>query len=150
MDAQELITIAEGSIEAFNDRDWNRFRALLAPNAVYDEVATGRRFTGPDDIIDACEGWLATMSDANGTISNTLVSGNTVVIEVTWSGTHDGPLESPLGSTPASGNTIETRGPQLITISEGGITEVRQYFDMLAMLGAMGALPESDARAAGA
>ena len=37
----------------------------------------------------------------------------------------------------------EAKAVQVVTVSGGVCTEIRQYFDMLAMLGAMGALGSS-------
>ena len=35
-----VLEIARASITAFNEKDWNRIRALYTPDAVYDEKAT--------------------------------------------------------------------------------------------------------------
>ena len=40
--SQQLIDAAWAPNEAFNRGDWEAFRAGLAPDAVYEEVTTGR------------------------------------------------------------------------------------------------------------
>ena len=143
-----LAEIAKNSVEAFNTRDWDRWSSLHVPNTVYDEVATGRRLTGHAEITEAMKGWASAFSDARGTVTSTLVQGDTVVLEVTWSGTHDGPLHGPTGLIPPSGRSTNTRAVQLLKISEGLIVENRQYFDMLEMLIQIGAISTTEAETA--
>jgi ketosteroid isomerase-like protein len=85
-----------------------------------------------------------------GTIDNAIASGDTVVIEVTYRGTHDGELAGPGGSIGPSGKTIATRCVEVHRIADGLIVENRNYFDMLDMLQRLGAIPASDAQKAGA
>jgi ketosteroid isomerase-like protein len=59
MAKNQPLDVARGMINAFNARDWNRLSELTAPNAVYDEVATGRKLTGRDDILEALKGWAS-------------------------------------------------------------------------------------------
>ncbi|HZD06143.1 MAG TPA: ester cyclase [Longimicrobiales bacterium] len=150
MDEQKLLEVARGSVEAFNGRDWDRFRSTLAPNAVYDEVGSGRKRTGRDDILETIKGWTQAFSDVEGTIDHTVVSGDTAILEITYRGTHDGTLEGPAGSVGPTGKTIATRCVEVVRISDGLIVENRNYFDMLGMLKALGVFPASAAQQAGA
>jgi hypothetical protein len=43
---QTLTKTAKALIEAYNDKNWERAKASLTPDFVYDEVATGRKVTG--------------------------------------------------------------------------------------------------------
>lgn len=150
MKTQELLDVARGSVEAFNERDWNRFRELLAPNAVYDEVGTGRKSIGRDEIVGTIRGWTEAFSNVKATINNTLALDDRVLIEVTYKGTQDGELTGPTGSIPPTDRSMTTRCAQVCRISEGRVVEMRNYFDMLSMLQALNALPAQAARRAGA
>ena len=44
------------------------------------------------------------MPDVKGSVTNAVASGNTVVLEVTWEGTHTGPLAGPKGAIPPPAN----------------------------------------------
>lgn len=141
MNTPRLLDVARGSVEAFNDRDWDRFRSTLAPNSVYDEVGTGRKLTGQSEILDAAKGWTKTFPDVRGTIDKVHAADDTVVLEVTFKGTHNGELAGPTGSISPTGRHVTTRCVQVIRIADDLIVENRNYFDMLTMLQAVGAVP---------
>ena len=76
----------------------------LGPGLLYDEVATSRRLNGVGDIIPCWQAWKGAMPDVKGSVTNAVASGNTVVLEVTWEGTHTGPLAGPKGAIPPPAN----------------------------------------------
>ena len=142
MAEHDLIRIARESIEAFNAGDWERSKAMLTPDSIDDELATGRRAQGPDQITQNAQGWKRAFPDAKGTIAHVIASGNTVVLELTWEGTQTGALEGPGGSVPASGKRVVIPAVQVITFEGDKIKESHHYFDMLGMLQQIGAVPQ--------
>ncbi len=142
MAEQDLIRVARESIDAFNASDWERNKAILADDYLYDEVGTQRRIQGADKAIEALQGWKQAMPDAKGTVTNALVSGNTVTLEITWEGTQTGPLAGPGGTIPASGKRQVTRAAFIATIEGDRIKESHHYFDMMALLQQLGAAPQ--------
>ncbi len=66
------------------------------------------------------------------------MSGNTVVIELTWHGTHTGPLNLPSGPVPGTGNSIEIRSCNVFEITGDKASMQRQYFYMGTMLRQLG------------
>ena len=142
MAEQDLIRIARENIEAFNAGDWDRFKAALTPDSINDEVATGQRSQGPDQIAQNAQGWKQAFPDARGTVTSAVASGNIVTLEITWQGTHNGALEGPAGSIPASGKRITLRAAQVITFEGSKMKESHDYFDMLGMLQQIGAVPQ--------
>ncbi len=90
------------------------------------------------------------MPDAAGTITNALVSGNTVTLQVTWEATHTGPLTGPMGTIPASGKRQVTPAAWIFTFEGEKIKESNHYFDMLSLLAQIGAIPGQSAESAGA
>jgi steroid delta-isomerase-like uncharacterized protein len=138
----DLIKIARESIEAFNAGDWERMKAALTADSIEEEVATGRRMRGPQEIMQTAQGWKSAFPDAKGTITNAVASGNTVTQEITWEGTQTGPLEGPGGAIPASGKRVKVRAVQVLTYEGEKIKENHHYFDMMTMLQQMGALPQ--------
>jgi steroid delta-isomerase-like uncharacterized protein len=83
---KNLAQVAEALIAAFNAGDWAQFRAALAPDVVYEETGTQRRTQNADEYLQLVEGWKQALPDAKGTIRNVVSSGNTVVLEITWTG----------------------------------------------------------------
>jgi steroid delta-isomerase-like uncharacterized protein len=141
MAEQDLIKLARGAIEAFNATDWQGFKALLAPDSIYNELGTQRRIQGADQIIQLWQGWKQAMPDVKGTVTNAFASGDTVALEITWEGTHTGPLEGPGGTIPASGRRQVTPSAFIFTFQADKIKESRNYFDIMTLLQQIGAMP---------
>ena len=140
MENRDLASLARAQVESFNTNDWEAVRASMLVDVVYDERATGRVMQGPEAIIEAMKGWKTFNSDVTGTISNIHVSGDTAVVEVTWEGTMDGPLETPGGSVPPTGKSHATHGAWVMTFEGDKLRESRNYFDMLQLLQQVGAM----------
>ncbi len=143
MAEQDLIRVASGNVEAFTTGDWERFRQSLAQDVVYEEIGTQRRFEGADEVVAAYQGWKQAGPDGKGTITNAVVSGNTVVLEVTWTATQSGPLQTPGGTIPPSGKPWEVRASQVIIVEDDKVKEFRQYFDAMTIMQQIGAMPAS-------
>ena len=146
----DLIEIAREAVEAFNASDWERSKAIMTPDYVYNELGTQRRIEGPEEVVSAMKGWKEAMADAAGTVTNAVVSGDTVTLEITWEATHTGPLEGPMGTIPASGKRQVTPAAWIFNFEGDRIKESRHYFDMLALLVQIGAMPGQSAESAGA
>ena len=142
MSEQNLIGVARDLIEAFNAKDSQRFKQQLAANVVYDEVGTNRKSQGADAWLQVWEQWRTAFPDVKGTITNAVASGNTVVQEITWQGTHGGPLALPSGTVNASGKRQTTRTSLVLVFENDRVKESRLYFDMLSLLQQIGAMPQ--------
>lgn len=142
MAEQDLIKLARENVEAYNAGDWQRLKAPLASDVVYDEVGTQRRLQGADQLVEAYQGWKQALPDGKGVIKNAFASGNSVAIEVTWTGTQTGPLVGPGGTIPPSGKSMSLPGAQLITFQGDKIKELHQYFDLMTLLQQLGAAPQ--------
>jgi steroid delta-isomerase-like uncharacterized protein len=138
MAPQQLIDAAKAPILAFNEKNWDAVRASISPDFVYDEVATNRKVQGADQVIPLWQGWATAFPDAKATFHRELVSGNTVVLEHTWKGTHKGPLQTPNGAIPATGNRIEVRACMTVEVAGDKATMQRHYFDMGTILQQIG------------
>lgn len=141
MAEQELIIAARGVVDAFNASDWEGCKAALASDSVYDEVGTSRRIQEATAIIPCWQAWKQAMPDVKGAVTQAFASGNTVVLEVTWKGTHTGPLQGPGGTVPATGKQQTTRASWVLNFDGGKIKQSRHYFDMLSFLQQLGVLP---------
>ncbi len=141
MASSDPTAIAGELIDAFNQSDWARFKALLAPDVHYEETGTQRRIQGADAYVQLCQGWKNALPDVTGTIRNTVASNNTVVQEITWDGTHTGLLESPSGTIPPSGNRIVTQASLWLILQGDKAQEIHHYLDVLTLLQQIGALP---------
>jgi steroid delta-isomerase-like uncharacterized protein len=141
MTEQELLKTARSFLDAFNDDDWERSEALLTHDSLYNEVGTQRRLRGSSQIIPALQGWKEAMPDVKGTVTNAFANTNRAVLEITWEGTHTGPLAGPAGTIPASGKPQVTPSAFIFEFEGDRIKESRNYFDMLSFLQQIGAAP---------
>jgi steroid delta-isomerase-like uncharacterized protein len=136
---QALADAAKAPFLAFNDKDWAKAKATMTPDFSYDEVATSRSTTGADATIELWKGWAQAFPDAKGTIHNTHVTGNhVVVLELSWRGTHKGPLQTPGGMIPATGKSIDVRACAVVEVAGERARSQRHYFDMGTLLRQIG------------
>jgi steroid delta-isomerase-like uncharacterized protein len=140
--ADELVKIARKQIDAFNNGDWEQMRGLLTSDAHYHEFGTERAIEGPEQIIQLFEGWKTAFPDAAGTVTSSVASGDTAVLEVTWKGTHTGPLTTAAGTIPASGKSQETPAAVFYVFEGAKIKASRHYFDAMTLLKQIGAEPK--------
>lgn len=147
--SDDLIALARENVEAFNDGDWDRFRATLADDSVYEEPGTQRKVEGPDAITELNAGWKAAFFDANGTVTDAFACGDRVAVQITWEGTQSGSLGLPGGAeVPATNKRVTIQACQVARMADGKIAETTHYFDVLGMLEQLGALsPEAMAQA---
>jgi steroid delta-isomerase-like uncharacterized protein len=140
--ADKMIQIAREQVDAFASGDWERLRAGLASDSRYDELGTQRKIEGPEQIVELFKGWKQAFPDAVGTVTSACASGDKAVLEVTWKGTHTGPLTTPDGTIPASGKRQETPAAIVFTFEGDKIKESRHYFDSMTLLKQIGAQPK--------
>jgi len=134
-----VLEIAKASITAFNEKNWNKMKALYASDAVYDEKATHRRIQGPDQIIEALRMWTTAFPDAKGTIVRELAVGDLAVLELVWNGTHTGPLQTPAGTIAASSRPVRVPACSVMQIEGERVKLDTHYFDLLTLLTQIGA-----------
>ena len=135
---QVLIDAAKAPILAYNEKNWDKVKASITPDFVYDEVATRRKVQGAGEVIAVWQGWAQAFPDSKATIHSALVSGNTVVLEATWKGTHKGPLQRAKGPVAATGKPIEIRACMIFEIAGEKPRLQRHYFDMATLLEQVG------------
>ena len=142
MNEQELIRLASENVEAWSAGDWERLKAPFAPDVVYNELGTQRTMHGVDELVQAYRSWKEAMADGSGRIVNAVASGDTVVLEVVWTGTQTGTIVGPGGVIPPTGKSFAEPAAQVMIFRGDKIVEFRHYFDMLTMLQQIGAAPK--------
>ncbi|MCC2673019.1 MAG: ester cyclase [Armatimonadetes bacterium] len=135
---QTLIEAAKASVLAYNDKDWDRVRTVATPDVVYDEVATGRKADGIDQVLLLWQGWARAFPDSKAALHNAIASGSTVMLEITWNGTHKGLLETPSGPVQPTGKTIAIRACMVVELEGERVKRERHYFDMATLAQQLG------------
>lgn len=137
--AQGQSTVAHQIIDMFSQGDIDGLRKLVDPDVVYEEIGTGRRVQGADAYLELLRGWRQAFPDVAGNVTSGVETGNQVALEVTWAGTHTGPLGTPNGDIPATGKPIEIQASFWCTLRNGKVVQIHNYIDMLTMLQQIGA-----------
>ena len=135
---KSILDVAKAQVIAYNDKNWEAAKQALTVDVVYDEVATQRRIKGVEEVLPAWKGWAKAFPDSRASFDKETVSGNTVILELTWRGRHTGPLQMPGKEYPPTGKTIEIRACQVVDVAGSRVQSVRQYFDMATMLKQLG------------
>jgi steroid delta-isomerase-like uncharacterized protein len=138
MSNTSTIDAAKASVLAYNEKNWDRAKETIAPTIVYDEVGTHRKVAGAHDVLAVWKDWATALPDSKATVDRATVDGDTVTLELTWRGTHTGPLHMPAGDIAATGRPIELRAVQVIDVADGKAKSIRQYFDTATLMRQIG------------
>jgi predicted ester cyclase len=138
-DAQE---VGAQWVEAFNAHDEGRMRELTANDAVI-EAPGDVRLEGGDATVGYATAWLTAFPDARIDVRDELVAGDWVVQEFAFSGTHTGPLQSPMGEIPATNRPLRGRGVQIFRVRDGAVSDTRLYYDQVEVMTQLGLMPEA-------
>lgn len=126
-------------IKAFNAHDENAMRALNAPNFSF-EAPGGIKLRG-HEATGYASAWFKACPDAKITVRNEVTSGPWVVQEVTFEGTHQGPLQGPAGTIEATGRQLVDNSVIVTRFENGLAIESRLYFDQVNVLTQLGVMP---------
>jgi steroid delta-isomerase-like uncharacterized protein len=143
------IDVARETVDCFNTGDWDRLRALHAPDCVEEEFSTERTLNGFDEMLEAAQGWKQAFPDGHGSVLGAYSDGPIAVLEIEWEGTNTGPMEAPDGSQmPATGRGGRVNACQVFEVRDGRVTSTRHYFNLLTLMSQLGVAPGAEARAA--
>jgi steroid delta-isomerase-like uncharacterized protein len=138
---QALIAAARAPVEGYNEKDWKQVKASITPDFRYEEMATARKATGADATIELWKGWGDALPDSRAEFRDAYVADHgTVVLEMTWKGTHRGPLQTPAGPIAATGRQIDVPACMIVGVEDGKARSTRHYFDMATLLRQLGVI----------
>ena len=121
---------AQKIVDTFNDRTFRD----TASDFVHQDIAvkdgpTGQEFNGPDGYIQYSESFLTAMPDLKATITDKQVSGNNVLLTVQGQGTFTGELETPEGTVPGNGSTVELEYQLAVEVDNDKIVRFTVDYD---------------------
>jgi steroid delta-isomerase-like uncharacterized protein len=144
---EQMKEIVGKHLKAFCSGDWNTYKQLLTEDCVFEEEPTSRSAEGPDEVVKLIEGWKRAFPDVQATLKQTVASGDAIVAEIEWSGTHKGTLSGPLGDIPATNKKGKIAAVEVARFEGDKIREVRHYFDLLSLFRQLGISPQQIAGA---
>jgi steroid delta-isomerase-like uncharacterized protein len=140
----EARDLAELHIRSFDERTWSRAPQIYAPDIVSVQPG-GTTIEGIDALVGFGQGFATAFPDSRHEVRSILESGNIAVAEVTYIGTHTGPMASPQGEVPATGRTLRLPACLVFEVNAGRITAQRAYFDQMTLAAQLGLIPDAAA-----
>jgi len=136
-----MLDIIQRNLSAFGGSRWDDFKATLAPDAVYEDIATGQRANGAADYVTSVQRWKRAFPDLRANWVGGFANGDRTVAEVEWEGTHTGRFDGPFGPMEATNKRGRVKAVLLCTLKNGKIVEAHHYFDLLTLLKQIGLAP---------
>jgi hypothetical protein len=126
--------------DTFNAHDLDGFASVLADDVVF-EAPGGLRGEGKAACVAFFGSWFAAFPDARVDVHALHVAGNVAVEEGTFTGTHDGVLQSPSGDVPPTGHPVRIDYLQVLRFRDGKHISFSLMFDRLQLLEQLGVVP---------
>ena len=133
--------VANDFVAAFNAHDEAKIQELTADNAIM-EAPGDIRLDGGEASSAYAISWMRAFPDSKLNIHNTVATGDWVVQEFSFEGTHTDTLPSPAGDIPATNRSLVGRAVQLVRVEGDKVAETKLYFDQVQVLTQLGLMPE--------
>jgi steroid delta-isomerase-like uncharacterized protein len=142
MTAPEIVhpaDVARSSVDAVNRGDAPGYAAHYTDGATIHDPFYAEPLTGRDAIEHDIAVFLRAFPDLHGRVRSTVTEGSQVATEVTFTGTHHGPLETPDGDVPATGRPVTLALCGCSDVGPDGLmTATRRYYDVAGLLAQLG------------
>ncbi|MDO8612964.1 MAG: ester cyclase [Dehalococcoidia bacterium] len=132
----DAASIAREYNDAWNRRDWARYRELLHPEYTY-TGGDGQAQKGQDAGLAVGQMFATAFPDGRIDVQSIHAAGNIATVEFIGRGTHKGDL---MGIAP-TGRQITIPVCDVIEVRDGKIITEREYMDMLHMMQQLGVAP---------
>jgi steroid delta-isomerase-like uncharacterized protein len=130
--------LPQAAVDAFNARDSDAMRKLYTSDATILNPDSPNPMT-VDEMISGFDAALVAFPDAAVSLGSVVAEADIVAFEMTWTGTHQGPLVMPDDSElPATGLTVSFPVAVMLETSDGRIRRERQYYDNFGILDQLG------------
>jgi ketosteroid isomerase-like protein len=130
----------EKGTDTFNAHDLDGFARVLADDVVF-AAPGGMRGEGKAACVEFFGSWFAAFSDARVEVHGIHILGDVAVEEGTFTGTHDGVLQSAAGEVPPTGRSVSVDYIQVLRFRDGKHASFNLMFDRLLMLEQLRIIP---------
>jgi len=132
----DATSIAREYLDAWNRRDWARYRDILHPEYTY-TGGDGKAQKGQDVGLAVGQMFATAFPDGRIDVQSVHATGNVAIAEFTGRGTHTGDL---MGIAP-TGRQISIPVCEIYDLRDGKIYAERQYMDMMHLMQQLGVAP---------
>jgi predicted ester cyclase len=128
-------SVIEQHVRAFNERreddePWADDAHMVAPG--------GANPTGRAEVLGFLGVFHRAFSDGTLSVHTLLTDGDRAAVEGEFQGTHDGPLASPAGDVPATGNAVSFRWAAIYEVDGTQLRSEHLFFDQADFLAQLG------------
>ncbi len=120
-------------------KDVPGFVEVFADGGYFYDVSAGQKYYG-QDIGKTVEIYARAFPDMHRELYSVYISGDVVVVELSLNGTHNGPLELPAGTIPATGKVMRTPCCDVFHLAKGKVISFHCYTAATILLGQIGVL----------
>jgi predicted ester cyclase len=126
---------------------WAEFDTVMDPDV--EMVSPFAELHGPAEWVEFSRGFAVATPDCKHTVIDVFQDGDRFAARLSWSGTHTGPLVTPMGDVPATGRRITLASCLVGTIRENRLATAHVYLDQMSLLGQLGLVPQAEPAGAG-
>ena len=130
----------EKGTQTFNAHDIDGFTSVLADDVRY-QAPGGIGGQGKAACAQFFAGWFTAFPDAHVEVHALHVTGDVAVELGTFTGTHDGVLQSPAGDIPPTGRPVTVGYIQVLHFRDGRHVSFNLMYDRLLLLEQLGLIP---------
>lgn len=114
--------------QAAEVQDAKLFASMFTPDGYFWDVSAGKKYYG-EEIGNTVEIYAKAFPNMHRELLKVYVKDeeNMVMVELTLNGTHNGPLELPLGTVSATGKTINTPCADFFLLENGKVKSFHCY-----------------------
>src|SRR5438309_5055533 len=95
----------------------------------------------PEQIVGMLEGYQTAFPGFRHQVVDAIEESDQVALELRVTGTHAGPLATPQGEIPATGQPVVWESTDVVRVRDGQITSWHSYYDQMAFMSQLGLLP---------
>ena len=142
----EAKAVVERGLKAFNAHDLE----ALARDATPDSEMTAPgdiKLKGPQAIKEYNQNFITAFPDARTEAKNIFTQGKHVIVDGVFTGTHNGPLKTPMGDVPATGRKIKGEFVQIFEVDRGLVKKLSLLYDQVQLMTQLGMAPAPPQRA---
>jgi steroid delta-isomerase-like uncharacterized protein len=129
MPTTDNANVIKALFDAFNERDFDNAAALVTEDFELVDYAFGFTFRGPAGLLQWFQGFVTAGPDARAQLMRTIVEGEWVASEHIGRFTQTGPLVTPAGEIPPTGQKVEIQFAEVYQIKDGKIALLHAYYD---------------------
>ena len=129
------VEIHRAAHDAFNERDWEQMRSLMADTIAYSDRPRGLELGSFDEFLGWLKEWTTGMSDARVNDPDYLEAGEYSVCRFNGQGTNDGPMGPAQATT---GKRMDMPFCEILRVQNGRVIGGEMFYDQLTMLTQLG------------